>query len=68
MTKYKIKYVVLDDVYFNHEIYLKIGSDIENYDKESDVIIIRREQLIDLLKDAISHERNIIKGGVINDI
>ena len=64
----KIRYVVLDDVLFDHEILLKIGLDIENYDKEADVIMIGREQLIDLLKDAISRERNQLKGGDINNV
>ena len=51
-------YIILDDVYFDNEIELHIGPDIINFNKDNNEIIITIEQLIKLLREIISHERN----------
>ena len=51
------RYIILDDVYFDHEIELHIGPDIINFNKDTNEIMITIEQLSKLLREVISHER-----------
>lgn len=56
------KFIILDDVYFDHEIELHIGPDIIDFNKDTNEIMITIEQLSKLLREVISHERDQKEG------
>lgn len=52
------RYVILDDVYMDKSIELFVGREIIDFDKSNNEIVITIEQLTELLKNIIKHERS----------